>query len=87
MPAVEPHSRPAGRSPQLGVTPGAGLEIPTPEIGLAPEPGTVHAASTTDRQLTSTGNSILGDDMTTPWLNIVIVIESNWRIEAISPQV
>jgi hypothetical protein len=34
MPAVDPHSLPAGRSPQFLVTIGAGFGIPSPEMGL-----------------------------------------------------
>lgn len=44
MPAVEPHSLPSGRSPQLVVTTGAGLGSPSPVMKFPDAAGAVLAA-------------------------------------------
>src|SRR5687768_11207367 len=81
MPALVPHLRPAGSSPQFLVMFGAGLGRPSPEMKLpAPRPcaasdvgagrPALHAASSSAAQTLNAGIRVRGLDMTPPHKSI-----------------
>jgi hypothetical protein len=78
MPAVEPHSRPAGKSPQFAVTIGAGFGRPSPVIGFpetvavgAAESGAEQANSRTEKQANSAEIRIRDENMAFPLLSLL----------------
>src|SRR5262245_45515508 len=79
-PAEVPHLRPAGSSPQLRVTFGAGFGSPSPEMGFAAldcadslgrEPGLLDAISRKPPQAPNAESRIRGLVMTAPLLNLM----------------